>query len=393
MPILDSDIPDSAGMTWLADTFWYCPTPNLPATLVVNGPAGPVVSTVQDQTIWHFTVAAGGYLIGEAATNIGGLWSYSTIVGTVTPAGGVSLSFSVDGAVYYGADGVEVAPFTLGAGTLTTVAGEPSFLMQMSSGTAAAGLTHWAYMLEMAPGDAAWADLPGSVPRGVEEVFRVGATADSTVPGIDATGNGRAELILGSTRADDLFGAGGADTLVGGYGKDSLAGGAGNDRLLGGDDGDFLFGGAGDDWLEGGAGADRVTGSGGADTLTGGLGRDTLTGGSGADGFVLDSPLPRYSWDPVSIDRILDFEAGVDRMVIVASVFGGGLVPGALPAAAFVANTTGVAPDAAARFIYETDRGFLWYDGDGTGKDYASIPVAQLMGMPTITAADILIIA
>ncbi len=393
MPIRDSDIPGSDGMTWLADTYWYCPAPNLAAILVVNGPSGPVVSTVQDQTVWHFTVAAGGYLFGQAATNIGGVWSYSTIAGSVTPEGGVSLSFAVEGGLQFGASGVEAPPLTIGTGTLTTVAGAPSFLMQMSSGTAAVGLTHWAYMLQANPGDAAWLDLPGSVPRGIEEVFRVGSTAGSTVPGIDATGDRRAELIMGSTRADNLFGAGGADTLVGAQGQDTLSGGAGNDGLLGGDDRDQLFGGAGDDRLEGGAGADRLTGGAGADTLVGGLGRDTMSGGAGADVFELSFGETRTFPEPVIIDRILDFEAGLDRIVIDASVFGGGLAPGALPAAAFAANATGVAPDAAVRFIYETDRGFLWYDADGTGKAYPSVIVAQFVGIPALTAADFEIIA
>lgn len=40
-----------------------------------------------------------------------------------------------------------------------------------------------------------------------------------------------------------------------------------------------------------------------------------------------------------------------------------------------VGNGMGVAPDATVRFIYENDRGFLWYDADGTGKACASIPV------------------
>lgn len=57
------------------------------------------------------------------------------------------------------------------------------------------------------------------------------------------------------------------------------------------------------------------------------------------------------------------------------------------------ANGTGVAPDAAVRFIYETDRGFLWYDADGTGKARASNPVVQSIGIPALNAADIPITA
>ncbi|WP_442583365.1 hypothetical protein ACSBOB_15985 [Mesorhizobium sp. ASY16-5R] len=43
------------------------------------------------------------------------------------------------------------------------------------------------------------------------------------------------------------------------------------------------------------------------------------------------------------------------------------LTPGLLPAAAFQANTTGLAQDASDRIIYETDTGKLLYDANGTG--------------------------
>lgn len=368
MAIPDSVLPGSAAMEWLAGSWWYCPTANLPAALLVNTPAGPVVTMVQDQTIWHLTQAAGGYLIGDAATNIGDTWSYSTIVGSLTPEGGVSLSFTPDAALQHGPGGITLTALTIGIGTLTTVAGEPSFLMQMSSGTGAVSLTHWAYMLEMAPGDAAWADLPGTVPRGVEEVFRTGRTADSKVPGIDARGNGRAEAIFGSNRDDALNGAGGADTLTGGDGHDRLSGGAGDDRL------------------EGGGGTDRLAGGAGADTLSGGAGPDVLAGGAGADAFLFGVA------ENGSRDRILDFEPGLDRIVVDASGFGGGLSPGALAEEAFAATADGVAPDGVVRFIYETDRGLLWWDADGNG-EAPRVAVAHLVGAPALATAAFTIIA
>jgi hypothetical protein len=61
--------------------------------------------------------------------------------------------------------------------------------------------------------------------------------------------------------------------------------------------------------------------------------------------------------------------------------------------AAAATGTTGVAPDPALRFIYETDRGFLWYDADGTGKACHSAVIAQFVGHPALTAADIEFIA
>ncbi|SFK66396.1 hypothetical protein [Falsiroseomonas stagni] len=56
-------------------------------------------------------------------------------------------------------------------------------------------------------------------------------------------------------------------------------------------------------------------------------------------------------------------------------------------------NGTGVARGAAVRFIYENDRGFLWYDVDGTGKARAPNPVVQSIGIPALNAADIPITA
>lgn len=56
-------------------------------------------------------------------------------------------------------------------------------------------------------------------------------------------------------------------------------------------------------------------------------------------------------------------------------------------------NGTGVARGAAVRFIYENDRGFLWYDADGTGKARAFIPVILFIGIPALNAADIPITA
>src|SRR3712207_4789688 len=106
MAVPDDAIPTDAGMSWLAGTWWYCPAPNLPAVLLLNGPDGPTTLTVQDQTIWHFRTAIGGYLIGDCATNIGGTWTYSTIVGSLTPEGGVSLSFTPDEALLQGPGGI-----------------------------------------------------------------------------------------------------------------------------------------------------------------------------------------------------------------------------------------------------------------------------------------------
>lgn len=107
----------------------------------------------------------------------------------------------------------------------------------------------------------------------------------------------------------DLRGSMGNDSLTGDDRADTLRGAGGDDRLDGAGANDVLIGGAGYDTLFGGNGADTLLGGAGRDTLTGGEGNDVLTGGAGRDTF--------YFWGPsIGNDRITDFKAGADRIVI-----------------------------------------------------------------------------
>jgi len=132
------------------NTYWYVPTDYLLA-YSFNSAMSPKTAAVNDQTIWHFTSTNGGFLLGcsFASTNNGASWTPSTIVGSVTANNSVSIGF-------YGAS------LTVGSGQLTTSSGQPVFLMQMSTGNGSSGLTHWAYMLPISSGDAAWSNLPGT---------------------------------------------------------------------------------------------------------------------------------------------------------------------------------------------------------------------------------------
>lgn len=116
---------------------------------------------------------------------------------------------------------------------------------------------------------------------------------------------------------DNLRGNGLANHMVGGRGDDLIAGLQGNDTLSGGHGNDRLMGWAGDDLLLGGAGNDRLVGAIGNDTLNGGLGNDAMAGGAGADVFIFDG----------GVDRIDDFEIGVDRLILAADVLRGTLDP------------------------------------------------------------------
>ena len=99
--------------------------------------------------------------------------------------------------------------------------------------------------------------------------------------------------------------------LEGTAGDDTLEGGAGDDELIGRQGDDTLRGHGGQDLLKGGRGDDNLNGGAGDDELRGWHGDDHYTGGPGADDFVL-SP-----WETGS-KLILDFESGVDALVLAA---------------------------------------------------------------------------
>ena len=150
------------GYDGLQGSYWYVPEAYLPALQTING-SSPRVRTLVDQTVWFFQYSRAGYLVGTSATNLGSGWSYMVVVGSVAPGGAVKLSFSPLGAV--GSDDPP-AP-TIGDGALIEDEGGAAFLMQMTSGTTAMNVTHWAYMRRVAPDDPAWSSLPGYPDTGI----------------------------------------------------------------------------------------------------------------------------------------------------------------------------------------------------------------------------------
>ena len=160
----------------------------------------------------------------------------------------------------------------------------------------------------------------------------------------------------------------GVDVFVGDANANRLVGNGGNDRLTGR---------AGNDILEGGAGNDRLVGE---------QGLDAMTGGADADTFV-------FNLAPAAggLDRITDFEAGIDKLEIDASLFGGGLVAGGV-----VSLVSGSAPTstgfAAGVFHYDTDDGFLYWDADGQGAG-ARLAIVRLQNLPVLAAGDFTVVA
>jgi serralysin len=114
---------------------------------------------------------------------------------------------------------------------------------------------------------------------------------------------------------------------------------------------------------------------------------DVLNGGSGADVFVFDRA-------PAIHDFIEDFTSGTDRIRLDASAM---LELGS--SGDFTANDSrfyssanpGVAPNANVRLIYDTTRGLLFYDADGSGAQAARV-LAYLTNFGPLAATDFTVV-
>jgi large repetitive protein len=168
------------------------------------------------------------------------------------------------------------------------------------------------------------------------------------------TGNDLDNTLDGDLGNDFLVGNGGNDTLIGNVGNDELRAGTGNDRLLGGVGNDRLYG-------------DR--------------GRDRLSGGKGRDSFA-------YSSRKDGGDRITDFNAKDDTILISRAGFNRSLKRGKISAAQFALGSS--ARDSSDRFIYNQGTGSLFYDADGVGGS-RQVLLAQMTNKPSLTRADIVI--
>ncbi|WP_375327632.1 ELWxxDGT repeat protein [Microcystis sp. BLCC-F210] len=218
---------------------------------------------------------------------------------------------------------------------------------------------------------------------------------------------------IGTINNDDFIGTSGPDTLVGTSGADALTGLAGNDIYTVNNAGDLviealnegtdtvqasisytlpnnvenlLLTGTGNLNGTGNALNNQITGNSGNNSLIGGAGIDTLTGGAGADNFVFNSPSEGFDW-------MMDFSTSQGDVINVSATgFGGGLTAGPLIPAQFrSAAGANSAATATQRFIYNTANGSLWFDVDGVGGT-ASVRLANLVGIPTLTAANISVI-
>jgi hypothetical protein len=153
---------------WLEGTYWYCAADSMPA---VQGQGTHSFGWVIDQTVWFITGYWDGYFWGVASVLL-------TKAGeTPDPAGKKDMTFlasiTPEGQVYIAFIRSAVAS-TVGTGRMTSHQEKPSFEMQMSSGPGAAVTLHWAYMMQVRPGDPEWTCLPGT-----------GVSVESMVSGIE----------------------------------------------------------------------------------------------------------------------------------------------------------------------------------------------------------------
>ncbi|WP_143523616.1 calcium-binding protein [Pararhizobium arenae] len=238
----------------------------------------------------------------------------------------------------------------------------------------------------------------------------------------DSRGGAFTGVADGGLGADKLYTGTGNNSLSGGAGNDILAGGAGADRLNGGADTDavtYFYASAGvtvsltspstnkgdaagdtflsienisgsafNDSLAGNSVANTIYGNSGNDVIRGYAGNDTLTGASGKDTFIFHTALNPTT----NVDKITDFSAIDDTIQLENGIFTALTATGALSAAAFRANGTGVAADSTDRIVYETDTGKIFYDRDGSGTSYDGVLFATLVNKPTITSSDFVVI-
>lgn len=157
--------PTAKRWSWLANTYWYVPTRNLPATLF-NSTTG-TLAAVSDQTVFHITGYRNGYFWGKVVTQLGSSSaSSSSLVGSVTPEGRVLLAFTQTSSS-------SSPSVTEGYGQMQRKRGQWTMENQMfTSPVEQLQIGHWAYMMQTHPGLPSWNSLPSagvSVPTFLSE--------------------------------------------------------------------------------------------------------------------------------------------------------------------------------------------------------------------------------
>ncbi|WP_308219935.1 calcium-binding protein, partial [Roseomonas populi] len=378
---------------------------------------------------------------GAFADNFTGTAGANTLIG----GGGNDRLFGLDGAdTLQGDAGNDTLDGGLGADWLAGGAADDTYLVDNLGDT----VTETTAGLDAGGLDLVKASVSFTLGAYVENLTLTGTAA------LTGMGNGLNNVLTGNDGANLIQGLDGNDTLMGGRGADTLLGGSGNDTFVGLDAGDWLDGGEGTDtlsmakvnsrswiyldgtdekgvaqanayaatgtvllsvenitgsasgsdayWgtsgantLSGLGGSDRLYGKGGNDRLEGGDGNDTLSGGAGSDDLIGGTGADQFVFDVApnasAVDRIIDFEAGMDKVVISRGAFG--IASGATPA--LIANAAPVASGPGGVLLYDTaggGAGGLFWDADGAGGT-AAVQIARLSNAAPISASDFLFVA
>jgi hypothetical protein len=233
----------------------------------------------------------------------------------------------------------------------------------------------------------------------------------------------RNELVLiGNEFAQKLTGNNGSSVLDGGGGADVMNGALGSDTYFVDNVGDIveetvatnvsfdavyttvsysLTANAHVEWLSafanydtaamnltGSSSSQYLLGNQGANVLDGKGGADILIGYGGADSFAFTTSIGT-NFGNGNLDVIVDFQAGIDKILLDDAIFAGIGGPGALAAGVFVTGTS--AGDADDRLLYNSSTGQLFYDSNGSAAGGA-IHFLTLQGAPALTASDFQVI-
>jgi Ca2+-binding RTX toxin-like protein len=168
---------------------------------------------------------------------------------------------------------------------------------------------------------------------------------------------------------------------------------SGIEKVVGSGFDDAITGSGSNDILVGGNGNDTVIGGGGNDTISGSRGLDTLTGGSGQDVFVFNTAIS--GGGNSDRDVITDFNVTDDTIQLDDAIFGAIGPLGQLAADAFHringGSPSAAAQDAEDRIIYDSARGDIYYDADGTGSTDA-VWIAHVTENTNLSVSDFVII-
>jgi len=218
---------------------------------------------------------------------------------------------------------------------------------------------------------------------------------------------GTGDWVMGGNSLNNrLVGNSGDNLLAGGLGRDTLEGGLGDDVYVLTDTLDTIIDTGGTDTIRsildivlqadienaeltgigdtvaiGNAQDNQIRGNSADNILEGLLGVDTLTGGAGSDQFIIAS-----NGSGVAVDEVTDFMSGEDLLVIDLVSFGidlpslGLASSGTVLSTSFVSGAGVEALDTSDHFLFDTARGVLRFDADGSG-DAAPIDLVHFVGM------------